>query len=581
MDGTRQDTFSKFDEWLNNFDAPNIFWIKGYPGAGKSAIASSLVERLVQSRRLGASFFFQRDNAAMATTNALWRMLAFELSQRHPGVRKSLVAKLRANEIQPTTVNADSLFQQCIFDALVASGDIPTGRLPVIVVDALDECGGLEGQNSAQRKALMKSLDGWSKLPNKFKLVVTSRDETDIEQTFNTTIHVALLVSMGDADIHPSNDIRTYFKREFRRIVSDDKSLSDEWPGESTIDSLTERAAGLFIWAKTVIRFIEMGSPKSQLERISEGGGFDDLNHLYSRVLEIAFPTPNVKYTDAARSILATAILTKTPLPASAITKFLNIEKDVMEYVFRRMRSVLDTKALLRIRHYSLKDFLLNEKACPPAFHIKLDHWNQALTLACLNTMKSGLKFNICGLESSYIRNSDVPNLESRVETCIHPEISYSCLFWTEHLSKSHNNDELHSGIQDFLDNRFLYWLEVLSLCKRMNQTSGILKLLIDWMIVSWIMSIPHDNCKMTRSTGKQAGQLVRLGYAAFRACIRGCNSGERTTHLSVCTTSSSSQLGCIAQVFRALSAGTKSGERWAGKLASNAEATIRTHGAS
>jgi hypothetical protein len=295
MDGTRQDIFSKIDEWLNDFDAPNIFWIKGHPGAGKSAIASSLVERLVQSKRLGSSFFFQRDNPATTTSNALWRMAAFELSRRYPSVKRSVVEKLRADEILPTTMNTESLFRHYIYDPLVASGDIPTGRLPVIVVDALDECGGLEGQTSPQRKTLITTLDSWSKLPTKFKLVVTSRGEMDIEQAFQATSHTSIVISTGeDVDTHSSNDIRTFLKHEFRTITSRySKSLNAEWPGESTIDTLANRAAGLFIWAKTVIRFINMGLPKGQLKLILEGSGLGGMADLYSRLLEIAFPNPS------------------------------------------------------------------------------------------------------------------------------------------------------------------------------------------------------------------------------------------------------------------------------------------------
>jgi hypothetical protein len=492
MDGTRQVIFSRIEKWLDDLNAPNILWIKGHPGAGKSAIASSLVERLFQSRRLGASFFFQRDNAAATAPNALWRMVAFELSQQYPGVRKCLVAKLRADEIRPTTINTDNLFRHCIFDPLVTSEDIPIGRLPVVIVDALDECGGLEGQASAQRRALMRTLDGWSKLPTKFKLVVTSRGEMDIEQVFQSASHISIVVSTGkDVDMHSSRDIREYLKHEFRIITSRySKSLNAEWPGDPAIDALVNRAAGLFIWAKTVIRFINMGPPKSQLRLVSEGSGLGGMTELYSRLLGIAFPEQAVQSTTAARSILATVILAKRPLSASVIGRLLNIEEDMMEDMCIRMQSVLDTQTALRISHQSFSDFLLDEKTCPPTFNIKLNHFNQALTIACLNAMKRGLKFNICGLESSYVRNSDVPNLSSRVESSIQPELSYACLFWTEHLSESENNDEVHSRILDFLDHRFLYWLEVLSLCKQMNQASGILKLLINWMAVSSINSI-------------------------------------------------------------------------------------------
>jgi hypothetical protein len=153
-----------------------------------------------------------------------------------------------------------------------------------------------------------------------------------------------------------------------------------------------------------------------------------------------------------------------------------------------RMQPVLDTQTVLRISHQSFSDFLLDERACPPSFHIKLEQWTQSLTKSCLKTMEKGLVFNICGLESSYLRNSDLPNLASRIESCVRPELSYSCVFWAEHLSSSEYENRLYSQIQDFMDNRFLYWLEVLSLCRQMNQTSGILKLLINWMAVSCIL---------------------------------------------------------------------------------------------
>jgi hypothetical protein len=494
MDGTRQDIFSRIDSWLDDINAPNILWLKGHPGVGKSAIASSLVERLFQSRRLGSSFFFQRDHSATTTSNALWRMVAFELSQQYPEVRHSLVAKLRADEIRPTTINTENLFRHCIFDPLVASGDIPIGRLPVVVVDALEECGGLEGQASIQRRNLIKTLDNWSQLPSKFKLMVTSRGETDIEQAFQTINHVSIVLKTGeDVDVHSSNDIRTYLKREFQRIISGyPKSLHAGWPGDLTVDALTKKAAGLFIWARTAIRFIEMGPPKSQLKLISEGSGFGGMTDLYSRLLDIAFPQYTVEYTGAIRSILATIILAKRPLSVLALTGLLKIGNDVMEDVCKRMGSVLDTNPLLRIGHQSFVDFLLDEEACPPVFHIKIDHWKRFLTTVCLDTMEKSLQFNICKLRSSYLRNSDVYDLDLRVKTYIHPELEYSCRFWAEHLSESEKTDELYSKIQGFLDNRFLFWLEVLSLCRQVNQASGLLGLLNNWILVSSETSASH-----------------------------------------------------------------------------------------
>jgi NACHT domain len=189
MPGTRQDILERINAWTTDFNAPNILWLKGHPGVGKSAVASSVVEQLREAKRLGSRFFFQRQRSNAMTTNALWRTVAYDLAREYPAVRKHLVAALEADETIPTTFNVDRLFRLLIQDPLLASQDVSVERLPVIVVDALDECGGLEGEHSSHRRKLMRTLQLWSNLPLKFKLIVTSRDESDITSIFLRTSH--------------------------------------------------------------------------------------------------------------------------------------------------------------------------------------------------------------------------------------------------------------------------------------------------------------------------------------------------------------------------------------------------------
>jgi len=58
MDGTRQDVFRTINEWLDDFSTSNILWISGSPGAGKSAVASSLALQLTKRQRMGSRFFW-------------------------------------------------------------------------------------------------------------------------------------------------------------------------------------------------------------------------------------------------------------------------------------------------------------------------------------------------------------------------------------------------------------------------------------------------------------------------------------------------------------------------------------------
>jgi hypothetical protein len=53
--------------------------------------------------------------------------------------------------------------------------------------------------------------------------------------------------------------------------------------------------------------------------------------------------------------------------------------------------------------------------------------------------MNTELRFNICELESSHIRNRDVTDLSTRIATFIPFRLSYSCRFWAAHLCDTTN----------------------------------------------------------------------------------------------------------------------------------------------
>ena len=100
--------------------------------------------------------------------------------------------------------------------------------------------------------------------------------------------------------------------------------------------------------------------------------------------------------------------------------------------------------------------------------------------------MNKGLKFNICRLETSYLRNDGVLDLPSRIEKRIPPYLLYSCRFFAEHLSDSTNdNTSLLEEIESFLHTKLLSWLEVMSLCNQVPEAVTALHLLTGWLEVS------------------------------------------------------------------------------------------------
>ncbi|KAI0028771.1 hypothetical protein K488DRAFT_24583, partial [Vararia minispora EC-137] len=60
LPGTRVNILNDIHAWAANFALPNILWLRAYPGAGKSTLASHVAGDFKTARRLGAFFAFDR-----------------------------------------------------------------------------------------------------------------------------------------------------------------------------------------------------------------------------------------------------------------------------------------------------------------------------------------------------------------------------------------------------------------------------------------------------------------------------------------------------------------------------------------
>jgi hypothetical protein len=98
--------------------------------------------------------------------------VAFDLSQLYPTVRNHLVKKLADDRDIPMTANINSLFRQIVQEPLESSdGIIPA----IVIVDALDGYGSLDGKHSQYRMNVLRTLSTWSLLARRLNIVIMTK----------------------------------------------------------------------------------------------------------------------------------------------------------------------------------------------------------------------------------------------------------------------------------------------------------------------------------------------------------------------------------------------------------------------
>ncbi|KAF9784597.1 hypothetical protein BJ322DRAFT_1195506 [Thelephora terrestris] len=491
LKGTRESVLNEIERWAGGLDTSPVFWLNGLAGTGKSAIAQTVAEHVFADGRLGASFFCSRGVEDRNDLHLIFPTLAFQLAQKYPAFRSSLIPLLRSN----ADVVHESLLsqmQRLIVEPLL-SAKVPT----VIVIDALDEC-----KDEDPESAILLILGQLvSKIP-KVKFFITSRPETHIMSGFRgpllknaTDVFILHQVERSTVD----NDIRLFFKHELSKLAHQ-RRTSRGWPTDDQVDSLCRRAAGFFVYAVATVKFLHhrFRRPSDRLEvimaspeiTVHEGQTglkvYNSLDSLYASVLWTAFSENNADDDALARSVLSAVILVTNPLSPSAIADLMGFESDVVLSLLESVQSLLvldeDTDQPTRPFHKSFPDFITDPSRCSDTrFYISPD-LHADLVLRCLGLMDGSLKKNMFSIPD-YALNSDVEGLRSHGETTLGGALVYACRSWYNHLvTMEHLISDVLSALRRFLETNFLFWLEVLSVLGVVGDAARALTATLKWL---------------------------------------------------------------------------------------------------
>ena len=482
----------EIDQWINNFEKPSVYWLNGLAGTGKSAIAQTIAERMSEDGKLGASFFCSRDFEERSDLQLIFPTLAVQLARKYTRFRSIFVPLVQSDP----GIAYESPYHQ--LDKLIVRPLKEAAISTLIVIDALDEFKDDES-DSAILSVLGRLV---SEIP-KVKFFLTGRPDPRIRKGFRlpllakvTDIFVLHGVESGLVD----DDIRLFLKRSLLEIA-------DGWPTEEQLDLLCERAGGLFVHAMATVKFIDKqnSSPRKRLDLLLRSGekGVHEgktklktsfkthatLDSLYMTIIEEAF---NDSEDDSTiRSVLGAVVLALNPLSPSAIAMLLGFDIEEVSAILSSVYSLLtfhedDHDQPVRPFHKSFPDFIVDPARCAnPRFRVYPPDQHTELLIGCLDLMNRSLEPNVCKLPDGVI-NSEVDDLKERTKQYICRALEYSCRSWHKHLvdTTPARRLEITPALHRFLEGKFIFWLEVLSVLSVAREAVNALEAAARWLDV-------------------------------------------------------------------------------------------------
>ena len=380
----------------------------------------------------------------------------------------------------------------------------------VIVIDALDEC--IDDQPAS---AILSVLGQCVKQLPLVKFFITGRPEPRIRTGFRLPLLQPLTQIFRLHEVEsPSvdHDIQLYLTQRLATIAKQrsDLDLPNPWPQDYEIKVLTKKSSGLFIFASTLVRFMdsEYHNPNERLQLVvSEANntsyeGRAGIDFLYSQVLLHAFSdVQELEVFDNIRHVLGAIVLAFNPLSQMELSVILGVPTALISTTLRHLHSVIivpaDKSKEIHVFHKSFPDFLQDHQRCTNSkFYINSATHHSDITISCLGLVMK-LKENPCSLPP-FTMNQDIVNPPQLLERKLGGAVRYACGYWARHLSLSSVSSDKTGQFIALVTRAFKSapsWIEVMSLENKLEEVIYSMYSLLNWL-EKVSRSLPLPNIK-------------------------------------------------------------------------------------
>lgn len=424
------------------------------------------------------SFFFcQATNTQINSATAVLRGLIYLLFDQQP----SLIPHVRKKYDHASK----ALFEDA--NGWVALSEIftnilqdPSLKSAYLIVDALDEC-------VHDLPRLLKLIVTMSSTLPHVKWIISSRNWPGIEKGLKEAKRgVQLCLELKANAMQVSHAINAYIDDKLSSLnpLLDDTLLEDGTLLKHRVrDILRNKADGTFLWVALVVQELSKGEVESWhvLQIVEEAP--PGLDGMYDRMLNEV--KRHGRDSEHCRRILSTATAAYRPLHMAEIGALSGLPEQITKSTENVERIVSKCGSFLTVRdnqiyliHQSATDFLLGrgtQQAPQDPFHwvfpLGVEDVHRNIVLRSLSAMLAVFRCDMFGLEMPGFPIDEVQTPSSDPLATVR----YACVFWVNHLRDSISDKEapqrnILDAIQTFIERKYLYWLEALSLLRAMPE---------------------------------------------------------------------------------------------------------------
>ncbi|KAH9905313.1 hypothetical protein F4778DRAFT_779657 [Xylariomycetidae sp. FL2044] len=387
---------------------PSVLHITGPPGAGKSVLASFLIQNLVSQALSTQFWYFRHDDQLRRSNRQCLLSLAFQTQSSLPEYSKRLLSLVKdMNSITKSDIR--SLWQKLFLHTLDRLGAY--GPL-YWVIDAVDE-----SESPAIFLSLVEQLKHVG-FPLRMILLTRAQTVSKHLERVKKSLPTGRLSQI--ALMAPIESIRIYISEKLELTPWDD-NLKDR-----ITSSLLKKSQGNFLWLSLVIRELTTCDTMEQLEDVLHEVPWE-LSSVYERIEQTVSRDLRPADGPLARAIMSWVVCSERQLTEEELKEALKPTFSVLNLKHTISRLCgdfvsIDKKGNISLVHHTAKEFLT--KSATTLLAVDPDEGHALISDRCLGVLMDS-RFRI------RLKSSGCKGL-----------IRHCCLSWSYHMVRRNVNGD-------------------------------------------------------------------------------------------------------------------------------------------